>query len=200
MARVPPLPAEHWSPDLTAFFTSFRAAVTGGDKPKEGQASGTNLLGTLARSPGLAQTFLTFNGHILYGSSLSARHRELLVLRVAAVRRCAYEWAQHSILAVDAGLSPDEIARAVVGPGAPGWTPLERSLVTVVDELLAGATVSDATWGVLAGEFDEQQLMDLVFTVGTYDMVAFALRAFQVEPEPELMPYLPESLLSENSG
>jgi hypothetical protein len=51
--------------------------------------------------------------------------------------------------------------------------------------------VGDETWSVLAGEFDARQLMDVIFTVGTYEMVAFALRSFAVEPEPDLGPYLP---------
>jgi hypothetical protein len=51
--------------------------------------------------------------------------------------------------------------------------------------------VGDDTWQVLAGRFDSQQLMDIVFTVGTYAMPAMALRSFGVRPEPDLEPYLP---------
>jgi AhpD family alkylhydroperoxidase len=189
--RIGPLAPADWSPDLKTFFTGFRAAVGGGEAPKEGQQSGTNLLGTLARAPELTKTFLAFNGHLLYGTSLSTRQRELLVLRVAYLRRCDYEWAQHSILATEAGLTAQELDRVVAGPEAPEWTPVERALLSSVDELLAGASVGDDTWSVLAAEFDEQQLMDLVFTVGTYDMVAFALRTFGVQPEPGLAPHLP---------
>jgi AhpD family alkylhydroperoxidase len=134
---------------------------------------------------------LNFNGHVLYGTTLTARQRELLVLRVASRRKCDYEWAQHAILAKDAGIRDEEISRIAEGPAAPGWTPVERSLLTAADELLADAKVSTETWGVLAGEFDDRQLMDIVFTVGTYEMVAFALRSFAVEPEADLVRYLP---------
>ena len=80
--------------------------------------------------------FHTFNGHILFGTTLSPRQRELLVLRVAAVRDCEYEWAQHVVLAGDAGITDDEIA-AVARARRDGWTPLERALLAAVDELLA---------------------------------------------------------------
>ena len=70
-----------------------------------GRPKGLNALGTLARHPDLARAFHTFNGHILFGSTLSPRQRELLVLRVAAVRRAAYEWKQHVVLAGDAGIT-----------------------------------------------------------------------------------------------
>ena len=55
-----------------------------------------------------------------------------------------------------------------------------------VDELVADARVADATWAVLAAELDEQQLMDLVFTVGAYDVLAMALRTFGVELDDDL--------------
>jgi alkylhydroperoxidase family enzyme len=151
------------------------------DRPKA-----RNALGTLARHPDLTRAFHTFNGHVLFGSTLSPRERELLVLRVAAVRRSDYEWAQHAILAGDAGLRPDEIARVAEGPEAAGWSTLDRAMVAAVDELLGDAKVADGTWEALAGELDEQQLMDLVFTVGAYDALAMAFRTFGVELDADL--------------
>jgi hypothetical protein len=40
---------------------------------------------------------------------------------------------------------------------------------------------------VLAAEFDTQQLMDLVFTVGAYDLLAMALRSFRVQLDEDLL-------------
>src|SRR5688500_15491722 len=84
------------------------------DRPK-----GLNVLGTLAHHPTLTRAYHPFHGHILCGSTLSPRQRELLVLRVAAVRQSVYEWEQHVIIAGDAGLQPDEIERIAAGPDAP---------------------------------------------------------------------------------
>jgi alkylhydroperoxidase family enzyme len=153
----------------------------GGGRPK-----GLNALGTLARHPALTRAFHTFNGHVLFATTLSPRQRELLVLRVAAARQAAYEWEQHVVLAADAGLGAEEIARIAEGPGAPGWSPLDGALVRAVDELLADAEITDATWGVLAAELDERQLMDLVFTVGAYDLLAMAFRTFGVQLDDDL--------------
>jgi alkylhydroperoxidase family enzyme len=147
---------------------------------------GLNVLGTLAQHPTLAKAFHTFNGHVLFGTSLSPRQRELLVLRVAAVRHSDYEWAQHAVLAGDVGLAPDEVARIAEGPDAPGWSSLDAAIVRAVDELLGAGAVADATWSTLAAAFDVQQLMDLVFTVGAYEALAFALRSFGVELDDDL--------------
>ena len=148
MPRIPPLPPEEWSPEMSEAIAALRP-----ENPRhpltrrKGRPKALNALGTLARHPELAKAFNTFNGHILFSSTLSPRHRELLVLRVAKVRDSEYEWAQHAILAGDAGLDADEVARIAVGPDAPGWSTLDGAMVRAVDELIGAGTVSDATWG-----------------------------------------------------
>lgn len=194
MARISPLSKSDWSPDLRDYIEEFRAANRKNNPlgERKTRPAGANLLGTLACHPTLAQAFLTFNGHVLYGSTLSNRERELVVLRVAALRKCDYEWAQHVVLGEDAGLTADEISRLTEGPDAPDWTREDRAMLKAVDELLDRAEVSAETWKALSEFFDDHQLMDLVFTVGTYELVAMALRSFGVEPEPDLVPYLPD--------
>ena len=108
------------------------------------------------------------------------------MLRVAAVRRADYEWAQHVVLAGDAGISADEIDRLAAGPDAPGWSALDGALVRAVDELVADAVITEPTWKVLAEGLDERQLMDVVFTVGAYDLLAMAFRTFGVELDEDL--------------
>ena len=105
---------------------------------------------------------------------------------MAARRGATYEWKQHVVLAADAGITPDEVAAVAEGPGAPGWSSFERALLSAVDDLLADALVDDRTWEVLAAELDVQQLMDLVFTVGAYDLLAMAMRSFGIPLDDDL--------------
>lgn len=186
--RISPLPPGEWPPEMREALAALRPPnprhpmpPRGDDRPK-----GLNVLGTLAHHPALTRAFNTFNGHVQFATTLSPRQRELLVLRVAHLRRAVYEWAQHVVLAGDAGISVDEIGRVAEGPTAPGWSPLERAMLAAVDELVEAATVSDATWVALAAELDEQQLMDLVFTVGAYELLAMAFNAFGVEVDDDL--------------
>jgi alkylhydroperoxidase family enzyme len=151
-----------------------------------GRPKGLNALGVLAQYPTLTTAFHTFNGHILFGTSLSVRQRELAVLRVAAVRDATYEWTQHAVLAGDADIGPEEVERVAEGADADGWSPLEAAILRAVDELIADALITDDTWSVLAGELSVEQLMDLVFTVGNYDLLAMAFRSFGVELDDDL--------------
>jgi alkylhydroperoxidase family enzyme len=152
----------------------------------EGRPKGRNILGTLAQHVELATAYHTFNGHVLFATSLSLRQRELLVLRVAAVRDAEYEWAQHAVLADDVGITEDEVARIREGADADGWSTVDAALLRAVDELVADACIADETWATLAEDLDTHQLMDLVFTVGAYDLMAMAMRSFGVELDDDL--------------
>jgi alkylhydroperoxidase family enzyme len=90
------------------------------------------------------------------------------------------------VLAGDAGITAAEIGRIAEAPNAPGWSPLEQAMLTAVDELVADATITDATWAALSTELDTQQLMDLVFTVGAYELLAMAINSFGIELDGDL--------------
>jgi alkylhydroperoxidase family enzyme len=186
--RIPPIPPAEWPEGMSDALAALLPANPRHPFPprRDDRPKGRNLLGTFAHHPELIRAYHTFNGHVLFGSTLSPRQRELLVLRVASLRRADYEWAQHVVLGGDAGLSPDEIARVAEGPDAPGWASLDGALVRAVDELVHDAAITDETWAALGNELDVQQLMDLVFTVGAYDLLAMALRSFGVELDADL--------------
>ena len=155
-------------------------------------ARGMHVLGTLAHHPSLAKAFLTFNAHVAGASTLSARVRELAILRISWLRRSEYEFVQHVILGLRAGLTVEEIARVQQGPDASGWDPLEADLLRATDELDAHARVEQSTWNRLSAHLSTLQLMDLVFLIGCYDVLAMALGAFQSQLEPGVAPLSPE--------
>lgn len=194
IVRLGPLPEEQWD-DRT------RAALAALLPPERCNPRGAgNALATLARHPDLAEAFLPFNTRLLLRSTLPPRLRELAILRVARRSGCAYEWAHHVRIAAKAGLSEAEIEAAgngkAIGPGEASETggvgggelaraELDGAVVRAVDELTEGCNLSDRTWSTLAAHLDERQLMDLVFTVGAYVLLAMAFNTFGVEPEHE---------------
>jgi alkylhydroperoxidase family enzyme len=185
--RIPPLPPGEWGDDVRAGIAALRPpGATQELRRSKGGPKGLNVLGTLAQHPELMQAYHTFNGHILYTNSLDARQRELLVLRVAARRGAEYEWRQHVHIARDLGFDDDDVERIAEGPQAAGWAPLDAAMLHAVDELLADAEITDGTWAELAAELDRHQLMDLVFTVGAYDLLAMAFKSFGVEIDDDL--------------
>ena len=119
-------------------------------------------LNTFAHHVELTRAFWTFNGQVLYGTTLTARHRHIVILRVAAKRRSGFLWMQHLFPGHDAGLTDEEMARIAFGPDAPFFTPLETALISSVDELIDDGEISDTTWATLAADLDEQDRKSVV--------------------------------------
>jgi AhpD family alkylhydroperoxidase len=150
------------------------------------QGAGT-ALATLAHHPDLARAFLRFNVHLLFRSTLSERLRELAILRVAHRRGCSYEWTHHVTLGKAAGLTDTDIEDLQHGAAADR---LDQAVLAAVDELDGLSNLTDDTWATLGEHLNDQQRMDLVFTVGCYCLLAMAFNTFgvQLEQEPEPAP------------
>ena len=137
---------------------------------------------TLLVHPELVKGVLPFANYVLAESSLTPRHRELLILRTAALTRSDFLWSKHQALAETAGLSKGERTRVVGGAGSDGWTPFEAALLRAADELHDDSFISAATWTTLAGRFGVHELMDVAFTVAEITMLATTLNSVGVEP------------------
>ncbi len=142
-----------------------------------------NIFRTLAHHPKLMKRWLVFGNHILSKSSLTPRDREIAILRVGWLCQAGYEWGQHVAIGKQAGLSDEEIDRITRGPDADGWSPAESALLRAADELHEDSFIGDATWASLTEHFSTKQVMDLVFTVGQYQLVSMALNTFGVQLE-----------------
>lgn len=216
--RIPPRPAADWDAEVldalsvrrpprtarpaaspaaspAANQEASQAAAPAGSQPAKQQpaARGTsNMLGIFSWHPALTKAFLVFNNH-LFGSTLSDRVRELVTVRACWLRRGEYEWAQHARMARTAGLTQQEIDAISEGPGSPVWEPLDAALLRAVDEIIADRYIGDETWQQLAEHLDREQLMDLVFTVGNYDLLCMAFNTFGLQLDPGLAGFPPAS-------
>ena len=173
--RVAPLTEEEWDSDVRAILAPLKQ--TGGGRV-------LNIFATLAHHPDLMRRWLVFGNHVLSKSTLPPREREIAILRIGWLCRSAYEWGQHVLIARSVGLTDEEIARIAAGPDAAGWTDAEAALLRATDELHEDARIGDATWADLVRHFDRKQCMDVVFTVGQYNLVSMALNTFGVVPDP----------------
>jgi alkylhydroperoxidase family enzyme len=186
-ARVQPVLPPDWDEaiqDAVSAFPHGRDFVLAGWKAGGQGIRGMHGMGLMLHHPALAKAFLTFNNHVASGSTLSRRIRELLILRISWLRRSEYEYIQHVVLGRKAGLSDAEIDRVTRGPDAPGWDPVDADLVRAVDELHQHACIQNATWARLSKNFNQNQLLDLVFAVGCYDVLAMVFKTFGAQLEP----------------
>jgi alkylhydroperoxidase family enzyme len=185
-ARVAPLPVEEWDDDVVAALSNSFGRETAERFRAAGSDAVPNVLGTLVRHPALAGPFLTYNNVLLFTPTLPPRLRELMVLRVAWRTRSIYEWVQHVRLALSCDVTREEIDAIARGAEAETWTPIEADLLAATDQLVDGYRIDDTTWARLAGHFDERQLVELLFVVGTYTGLAMVFNSLGLELDDEL--------------
>ncbi|MFN3231731.1 MAG: carboxymuconolactone decarboxylase family protein [Alphaproteobacteria bacterium] len=141
-----------------------------------------NVVKTLARHPDLLRPWNRFAAHVIGDTStLSPRQREIAILRTGWNHQSDYEFGQHRIIGRRAGLSEEEILNIARGPDTGTWSAAERLLLVVADELFANSEVSDETWDALGEHYADLQKVDIIFAVGQYTLVCFALKSLRVQ-------------------
>ena len=171
--RILPLPAAAWDDEQREIMAPMLRANGLG-----GQAA--NVFATLVHYPKLLKRWLPFANHCLFKTTLPPRERELAILRTAWLANCEYEWGQHVVIGKRAGIDDAEIAALKQPQAAATFAPREAATLMAVDELAADVCISDATWQLLTAHYSREQVMDLVFVVGQYRMLAGALNTFGV--------------------
>ena len=192
--RIPTLDPAKWSDEqaeaLCRDIANLQANIGSGDTV-------FNVLKTMVQHPALCKSWMAFSNHLLFKSTLLPRDREILILRIGWLCQSGYEFGQHILISQEAGLTKKEIVRITQGAEALGWSDIERALIRATDELHADAFISDALYAELAGHYDQKQIMDLVFTVGQYNMLSMALNTLGIQLDPGIPDY--QVFVEENS-
>lgn len=172
--RIDPVPQEQWTPEQQQLVAPML----------ERTGKVLNIFRTQLAHPDAMRAFLAFGNYVLSRrNTLPARERELVILRIGYRCRAGYEWTQHRRIALNAGLSAEEIERIKHGPDAPGWRDADAALLRAADELHDDQFVSDATWKALRAHFSEKQCIDTVYTAGQYTLVSMLLNTLGVQVE-----------------
>lgn len=173
-ARIAPATRREMRP-LDAAITAVLGVVAGTERP--------NVFTTLARHRRMFRPWLRFAATLMPTGSLPARDTELVILRVAHLCGCHYEWQHHERLSREAGLSEAQIdaVRADLTDGA--WASRQHWMLVATDELHSARTISDQTWQRLAAELDERQLIELPMLVGHYEMLAMTINSLGIQPD-----------------
>jgi alkylhydroperoxidase family enzyme len=182
--RVVNLPREEWTDAAREVFAFW------GEPGAWENGSKTNMSMVMANHPPLAIAYNTFGKHLLLGSTIKVRPRELIVLRTAWLQKCEYEWHYHVGYALTAGLTMEEIGAIRDGWQSPVWDGKDedRAVLRAVDELIDISRISDETYDALSAHFGKEQMMDLVFTIGNYVMLGWAVATFGIPVEEGVDP------------
>lgn len=140
-----------------------------------------NVHGLMAHNPDLLAAWWSLRLHVVRGGQLSARHRELVVLRVAAHTACWYEWASHVERGLAAGLTLQEV-EAVTWASAPAdWVESDALVLRAVDDCAAFGRILPETLEALRDRLSAVQVLDIIAVHGTYMMLATMIDTWSLE-------------------
>jgi 4-carboxymuconolactone decarboxylase len=177
---MPPVRQDQVTEEMRAFLDKWTGGIFRG-------ADSNPVLLTFAHHPKLADLFSQFNIHLLSSSTLPVKQRQIAIMRVAWVCKATYMWSSHLNTSIRCGLQPDMFRPIQVGADDPYFTEFERVVIRATEELIDNRRVGAENWAALMKEWNNQQMLDFLFTVGAYVTVAGVMRSTGVQRNPDLL-------------
>jgi AhpD family alkylhydroperoxidase len=130
------------------------------------------IAATMAHVPELLDVALPFIGAVLSPSSIDFRTKEIVILRTSCVMGCRYCIDSHTPVALDSGLSADQVRalRNEVGFGLDAMFTAERdqALIRWTDEVGGGkGPVDELAAKAMAAAFEQHEIVELTLLVTT---------------------------------
>jgi len=144
-----------------------------------------NINRLVAHAESAYRPCMSLGFRLLAKAELPARCRELAILRIAHLRGAAYEWHHHVRLARNLGFSKAEI-QAVREP-EPGtcFHEAERAVLRCTDALLRSGRAPEELLAELRTHLSDRQVVELILSVGYWNMIAMLIVNAGVELEEE---------------
>jgi alkylhydroperoxidase family enzyme len=105
---------------------------------------------------------------LLAKGELSAREREITIIRTTWLCGSPNPYGEHVEMGRTIGMTEDELRRLTIGSAAPGWSDHERNLLRAVEELCERHAISDEVWDTLARVWTDKQQIEFPAVVGQY--------------------------------
>jgi AhpD family alkylhydroperoxidase len=126
------------------------------------------IVAALAHVPELLEVAMPFLGAALGPSGIDWRTKEIVIVRTSAVAGCRYCVEAHTVVALDAGLTRDEVtALRREAPDDEAFTdPRERALLAWIDVVAGGGPVPDAARAAVRARFADHEVVELTTLIG----------------------------------
>jgi alkylhydroperoxidase family enzyme len=176
LAGVPP---QQFTRPVLEFFARMEGPVV-----FERGGTRFNLPPIMAHNLPLGNAWLDYNSFLSSDKiELPVTLREIAILRIAWHMRAGYEWYQHRIIGRRCGLSDEQLNAVRIGAGADIWSEQERLAILAADEINAHDRITRETFQRMIEAFGPRKLLELMWTIGTYGMLAWINNSFEVPIE-----------------
>ncbi len=171
MARVRLLSNDEASPEAKKIY----------EKLEGNGAKILNLYRTLAHSPEAMLGCMKLGNALLSGTKLSPKLRELVILRIAGLCGSTYERTQHYPIALEAGVTGEQISEVDRWQQSKQFTDEERAVLQYADEVAQIVNVKDETFATIKKFLTEQEIVELTLTIGYWGLIARILVPLRVD-------------------
>jgi AhpD family alkylhydroperoxidase len=139
-------------------------------KPFYGGGDPGPITATMAHVPELLEVGLPFIGAALAPSAIPFRTKEIVILRTSALLACRYCIDSHTPVALDSGLSHDQVRSLRNEPGfdtdAQFPDSIDRALIRWIDEVATGrGAINDEVNQLVLAYFAEHEIVELTLTI-----------------------------------
>jgi 4-carboxymuconolactone decarboxylase len=129
-------------------------------------------------APGLAAPAEQLGAYCRYGTGLSLKESELLILTTATHFHCDGEWDIHGPLALEAGVEEADLALIRAGKQPRALDRRQSAILDFAGELLTTNRVGDDAFQKAQAALGIETLVNITGVVGYYTLVAMTLNAF----------------------
>jgi AhpD family alkylhydroperoxidase len=133
-------------------------------------------------NPAIADAWLRLGTAVRYQSELDSATRELAICLVARTTGAEYEWRAHRALALAEGVSASQLDRILDWRSA-DFEERQRAVLALAEALTRNVDVDDATFDATRAYLSPRQLVELVATIGYYNMVSRFLVGLRIDLE-----------------
>lgn len=152
-----------------------------------------NVFKVMAHSPELMQSWWAMMAVLFARLQLDPRLRELAILRLFQLTRCAYGYAHHVRIGRDAGISDDEIAELDSYERSERFSTLDKLVLRYTDAVTRLEDSSAALAQELRTHLSERELVELTFCIANWNLMAHLLLPLEIEVEEPVREFVPES-------
>jgi alkylhydroperoxidase family enzyme len=171
VARLPLIDPESTTGDIRASFDRMPVKL--------------NIFRMMAHAQANMIPAMRLGNSILHKQRLSAVNRELLILQVAQLEGGIYEWRQHVPIALGVGVAQAQIDALERGSfDGDVFNAAERALLAFSKHVTENVRAPDAVFAEARKHFSEQEIVETIFAIGFYMMMARLTEATETDLDP----------------
>jgi 4-carboxymuconolactone decarboxylase len=143
-----------------------------------------NVYKLLLHTPAIAEVWLDLINAVRWKVDLDGRLREIVIIRIGYLNKCAYVVNQHVPLhSAPEGLTQAECDALADWNKTELFSARERAALAFTDASTRDVDVPEAIFDALRPHFNERQIVELTVLVGTYNMHTRMCQALKIDPQ-----------------